>query len=141
MAASFMEIGPKLDWTRDGGIYEWYLAWQKRCKFIFESALLDVPEQVKCSYLKFWLGDERVPDIENNGQCQTQITNHNHIPLIKKWETTNKLVYTRVGEVVPWGYKLTTYWNLLQEEFQPKISAFICVQELWGKSKQLVINP
>ena len=45
-------------------------------------------------------------------------------------------IYRRVGEVVPSGHKLNTYWNLLQEEFQAKSSTFICIQELWGKSKQ-----
>ena len=68
-----MEIGPKLDCTCDGAIFECYQSWRKRCEFVFESALLDAPEQVKCSYLKFWLGEEGVS-------------------LIKKWETTNKLV-------------------------------------------------
>ena len=99
MAASFMEIGPKLDWTHDGAIYECYQLWRKRCEFVFKS------------------GEEAVPPI-------------------KKWETTHKLVYTRVGDVTPSGYKLDTYWNLLQEEFQTKSSTFIRIQELWGKSKQ-----
>ena len=101
-----MDIGPKLDWTRDVGIYDRYLDWHKRCEFVFESALLDVPEPVKYSYLKFWLGEEGVPSI-------------------KKWESTNKLVYTRVGEIVPSGHKCTTFWNLLEEEFKPRSSTFV----------------
>ena len=46
-------------------------------------------------------------------------------------------MYTRVGEIEPSGHKLTTFWNLLEEEFKPRSSTFLCVMELWGKTKQL----
>ena len=68
------------------------------------------------------------------------------IPLIEKWESTGKLDYSNAEETpaaeggrrrVLWsGYRIQTYWDLLDEEFKPKGNKFLSIIELWTHSKQ-----
>ena len=78
-------------------------------------------------YLKYWMGDQG-------------------IPLIEKWESTGKLDYSNSRETpateggrrkaLSSGYKLQTYWDLLDEEFKPKGNKLLSIIELWTRSKQ-----
>ena len=124
---STLETGPKLDWTRDNQMYERYRIWKKKVEFIFCSALADsIPKQL-VSYLKYWMGDQG-------------------IPLIEKWESTGKLDYSNAEEtpateggrrrILSSGYKVQTYWDLLDEEFKPKGNKLLSIIELWTHSKQ-----
>ena len=127
MAMSTLESGPKLDWTRDNQMYERYRIWRKKVEFIFCSALADSTPKQLVSYLKYWMGDQG-------------------IPLIEKWESTGKLDYSNSRETpateggrrkaLSSGYKLQTYWDLLDEEFKPKGNKFLSIIELWTRSKQ-----
>ena len=127
MAMSTLESGPKLDWTRDNQIYECYRIWRKKVEFIFCSALADSTPKQLVSYLKYWMGDQG-------------------IPLIEKWESTGKLDYSNSRETpateggrrktLSSGYKLQTYWDLLDEEFKPKGNKLLSIIELWTRSKQ-----
>ena len=124
---STLESGPKLDWTRDNQMYERYRIWRKKVEFIFCSALADSTPKQLVSYLKFWMGDQG-------------------IPLIEKWESTGKLDYSNSRETpateggrrkaLSSGYKLQTYWDLLDEEFKPKGNKLLSIIELWTRSKQ-----
>ena len=114
MASNMVEMGPKLDWTRDHLMYDRYKDWKLRVEMLMDSALEEESDKAKCNYLKFWLAEEG-------------------LPLIRKWENTKKLVYT--GDS-PSGHKLTTYWNLLDEEFKPKANRIISVIDLWTNSRQ-----
>ena len=68
------------------------------------------------------------------------------IPLIEKWESTGKLDYSNSRETpateggrrkaLSSGYKLVTYWDLLDEEFKPKGNKLLSIIELWTRSKQ-----
>ena len=68
------------------------------------------------------------------------------IPLIEKWESTGKLDYSNAEEtpateggrrrVLSSGYKIQTYWDLLDEEFKPKGNKLLSIIELWTRSKQ-----
>ena len=68
------------------------------------------------------------------------------IPLIEKWESTGKLDYSNSRETpateggrrkaLSSGYKLQTYWDLLDEEFKPKGNKLLSIIELWTRSKQ-----
>ena len=68
------------------------------------------------------------------------------LPLIEKWESTGKLDYSNARETpakeggrsrpLSSGFKLETYWNLLEEEFKPKGNKLISIIELWTRSKQ-----
>ena len=127
MAMVLLESGPKLDWTRDNQMYECYKTWKKKVEFIFCSALADSTPMQLVSYLKYWIGDQG-------------------IPLIEKWESTGKLDYsnanatpaTEGGRARPLssGFKLETYWKLLEEELKPKGNKLISIIELWTHSKQ-----
>ena len=124
---STLESGPKLDWTRDNQMYECYRIWKKKVEFIFCSALADSTPKQLVSYLKYWMGDQG-------------------IPLIEKWESTGKLDYSNSRETPATeggrrkallsGYKLQTYWDLLDEEFKPKGNKLLSIIELWTRSKQ-----
>ena len=127
MAMSTLESGPKLDWTRDNQMYERYRIWRKKVEFIFCSALADSTPKQLVSYLKYWMGDQG-------------------IPLIEKWESTGKLDYSNSRETpateggrrkaLSSGYRLQTYWDLLDEEFKPKGNKLLSIIELWTRSKQ-----
>ena len=122
-----LETGPKLDWTRDNQMYECYRIWKKKVEFIFCSALADSTPKQLVSYLKYWMGDQG-------------------IPLIEKWESTGKLDYSNAEEtpateggrrrILSSGYKIQTYWDLLDEEFKPKGNKLLSIIELWTCSKQ-----
>ena len=68
------------------------------------------------------------------------------IPLIEKWESTGKLDYSNSRETpateggrrraLSSGYKIQTYWDLLDEEFKPKGNKLLSIIELWTRSKQ-----
>ena len=127
MAMSTLESGPKLDWTRDNQMYERYRIWRKKVEFIFCSALADSTPKQLVSYLKYWMGDQG-------------------IPLIEKWESTGKLDYSNAEEtpatedgrrrILSSGYKVQTYWDLLDEEFKPKGNKLLSIIELWTRSEQ-----
>ena len=124
---STLESGSKLDWTRDNHMYECYRIWRKKVEFIFCSALADATPMQLVSYLKYWMGDQG-------------------IPLIEKWESTGKLDYSSADEtpateggrrrILLSGYKIQTYWDLLEEEFKPKGNKLLSIIELWTCSKQ-----
>ena len=124
---STLESGPKLDWTRDNQMYECYRIWRKKVEFIFCSALADSTPKQLVSYLKYWMGDQG-------------------IPLIEKWESTGKLDYSNAKETpateggrrrtLSSGYKVQTYWDILDEEFKPKGNKLLSIIELWTRSKQ-----
>ena len=127
MAMSTLQSGPKLDWTRDNQMYECYRVWKKKVEFIFCSALADATPMQLVSYLKYWMGDQG-------------------IPLIEKWESTGKLDYSIAEEtpateggrrrILSSGYRVQTYWDLLDEEFKPKGNKLLSIIELWTRSKQ-----
>ena len=118
MAMSTLETGPKLNWTRDNQMYERYRVWKKKVEFIFCSALADSTPKQLVSYLKYWMGDQG-------------------IPLIEKWESTAKLDYSSEEEdTLSSGYRVQTYWDLLDEEFKPKGNKLLSIIELWTRSKQ-----
>ena len=108
-------------------MYERYRIWRKKVEFIFCSALADSTPKQLVSYLKYWMGDQG-------------------IPLIEKWESTGKLDYSNARETPATeggrrrallsGYKLQTYWDLLDEEFKPKGNKLLSIIELWTRSKQ-----
>ena len=124
---TMLESGPKLDWTRDNQMFLHYKKWRSKIELIFRSALSTATPEEKTAYLKYWMGDEG-------------------LPLIEKWESTGKLDYSNAHETpvkeggrsrpLSSGFKLETYWSLLEEEFKPKGNKLISIIELWTRSKQ-----
>ena len=127
MAMTLLESGPKLDWTRDNQIFLCYKKRRAKLELIFRSALSQATPEEKTSYLKYWMGDQG-------------------LPLIEKWETTGKLDYSNPDESpnkeggrsrpLSSGFRLETYWKLLEEEFKPKGNKLLSIIELWTQSKQ-----
>ena len=122
-----LESDPKLGWTKDNQIFLRYKKWRSKIELIFRSALSTATPEEKTAYLKYWMGDEG-------------------LPLIEKWESTGKLDYSNAQETpakeggrsrpLSSGFKLETYWKLLEEEFKPKGNKLISIIELWTRSKQ-----
>ena len=127
MAMTLLDSGPKLDWTRDNQIFLRYKKWKAKVELIFRSALSQATPEERTSYLKYWMGDQG-------------------LPLIEKWETTGKLDYSNAntspakegGRSRPLssGFKLETYWKLLEEEFKPKGNKLLSIIELWTHGNQ-----
>ena len=127
MAMAMLDSGPKLDWTRDNQMFLRYKKWRSKIELIFRSALSTATPEEKTAYLKYWMGDEG-------------------LPLIEKWESTGKLDYSNAHETpakeggrsrpLSSGFRLETYWDLLEEEFKPKGNKLISIIELWTRSKQ-----
>ena len=98
---------------------------ESRFHFLFSSCRCYSKQLV--SYLKYGMGDQG-------------------IPLIEKWESTDKLDYSNAEEtpatvggrrrVLSSGYKIQTYWDLLDEEFKLKDNKLLSIIELWTRSKQ-----
>ena len=124
---AMLDSGPKLDWTRDNQMFLRYKKWRSKIELIFRSALSKATPEEKTAYLKYWMGDEG-------------------LPLIEKWESTGKLDYSNAEEtpateggrrrILSSGFKVQTYWDLLEEEFKPKGNKLISIIELWTQSKQ-----
>ena len=122
-----LDSGPKLDWTRDNQMFLRYKKWRSKIELIFRSALSTATPEEKTAYLKYWMGDEG-------------------LPLIEKWECTGKLDYSNTHETpvkeggrsrpLSSGFRLETYWSLLEEEFKPKGNKLISIKELLTRSKQ-----
>ena len=122
-----LDSGPKLDWTRDNQMFLRYKKWRSKIELIFRSALSKATPEEKTAYLKYWMGNEG-------------------LPLIEKWESTGKLDYSNAEEapateggrrrILSSGFKVQTYWDLLEEEFKPKGNKLISIIELWTRSKQ-----
>ena len=122
-----LDSGPKLNWTRDNQMFLRYKKWRSKIELIFRSALSKATPEEKTAYLKYWMGDEG-------------------LPLIEKWESTGKLDYSNAEEtpateggrrrILSSGFKVQTYWDLLEEEFKPKGNKLISIIELWTRSKQ-----
>ena len=104
-----------------------YKKWRSKVELIFRSALSTATPEEKTAYLKYWMGYEG-------------------LPLIEKWESTGELDYSNAHETpakeggrsrpLSSGFKLETYWKLLEEEFKPKGNKLISIIELWTRSKQ-----
>ena len=120
-AIGLTETGPQMDWTRDAKIYNLYLNWKTKVELIFNSFLSKATAVQKSSYLRLWMGDPG-------------------IPLIRKWENTGQISFehaeTAEGCEISNGYKLETFWNLLNEKVKPNGNKLLSVIELWTRSKQ-----
>ena len=80
-------------------MYDRYKDWKLRVEMLMASAFEGDSNKDKCNYLKYWLGEEG-------------------LPLIRKWESTGKLVYT--GDE-PSGFKLKHIGISLRKNLSPKL--------------------
>ena len=125
--STLAETGPVMDWTKDNRIYERYLRWKSHVEDIFSSVLADKSKNEKCGYVRLWMGDEGYPYIE-------------------KWKATSELDFSTPEEIQNHanvitthessGFKLQTYWDLLNRELKPKSNNILAIIELWTKCRQ-----
>ena len=114
-----LENGPMFNWSRDSNMYKNYLAWKQRVEMVFNSALCTTDEAVKCQYLKYWLGKEG-------------------LPLLEQWTKTGKIP-TATSDAA--GNKLQTYWNLLEDECKLKGNQILSVMALWSTQSHQGSSP
>ena len=117
-----LETGPKVDWARDDKIFDCYQVWKEKVELIFSSVLAECTPEQKVSYLRYWMGDQR-------------------IPLVKKWTALGKLDFSNPIEIpatetarrkpISSGFILKNYRHLLEAEFKPKGNKLLSVIELW----------
>ena len=125
--STLAETGPVMDWTKDNRIYECYLRWKSCVEDIFSTVLADKSENEKCGYVHLWMGDEGYPYIE-------------------KWKATSLLDFSTPEEIrnhanvitthKSSGFKLQTYWDLLNRELKPKSNNILAIIKLWTKCRQ-----
>ena len=103
------------------------MRWKSCVEDIFSSVLANKSENEKCGYVHLWMGDEGYPYIE-------------------KWKATSELDFSTPEEIrnhanvitthKSSGFKLQTYWDLLDRELKPKSNNILAIIELWTKCCQ-----
>ena len=58
MSLAGMDLGPKMDWTLDNGLYQRFKVFKGRCTDIFSGPLHTIPEENQVYYLRYWMGEE-----------------------------------------------------------------------------------
>ena len=53
-----MDLGPKMDWTLDNGLYQRFKVFKERCIDILSGPLYATPEENNVHYLHYWTGEE-----------------------------------------------------------------------------------
>ena len=114
---ALMELGPKLDWTRDHRCYERFLDWKREVQLLFNSALTKASSTEKSSYV--------------------QLMGKESYPIVRKWTRLDFSRRTASGtQPVSSGFMPETYFTLLEEEFKPKANRIISIIHLWTQGKQ-----
>ena len=51
--------GPKIDWTEDAGLYQWFKDWREEVELLLDTALSHIRNQeTKLKYVSLWGGKE-----------------------------------------------------------------------------------
>ena len=58
MSLAGMDLGPKMDWTLDNGLYQRFKVFKDRCIDILTGPLHATPEENQVHYLCYWMGEE-----------------------------------------------------------------------------------
>ena len=61
MAFNKIDMGAKLDWTRDHLMYNKFRDWKQGMKMRLASAFQGDTEKAQYNYVKYWLGEEGLP--------------------------------------------------------------------------------
>ena len=103
-----MDLGPKMDWTLDNGLYQRFKVFKERCTDILFGPLA-TPEENQVHYLHFWMGEEGSK-------------------LISQWTAEGKI--TDDDTEATSKKKLGTYWQLFENYAKPRSNSLIAVIEL-----------
>ena len=99
MSLAGMDLGPKMDWTLENGLYHRLKVFKERCINILSGPLHAIPEENQVYYLRYWMGEEVSK-------------------LISQWTAEGKI--TDDDEEVTSKMKLTTYWQLFDDYAKPR---------------------
>ena len=109
MSLAGMDLGPKMDWTLDNGLYQRFKVFKERCIDIFSGPLHAIPEENQVYYLRYCMGEEGSK-------------------LISQWTAEGKI--TDDEEEVTSKTKHRTYWQLFEDYTKPRSNSLIAVVEL-----------
>ena len=109
MSLAGMDLGPKMDWTLDNGLYQRFKVFKERCIDILSGPLHATPEENQVNYLRYWMGEEGSK-------------------LIFQWTAEGKI--TDDDEETTSKKKLRTYWQLFKDCTKPRSNSLIAVVEL-----------
>ena len=104
-----MDLGPKMDWTLDKGLYQRFKVFKERCIDILSGPLHATPEENQVHYLHY-------------------LTEEEGSKLISQWTAEGKL--TDYGTEATSKKKLRTYWQLFEDYTKPRLNSLIAVIEL-----------
>ena len=103
-----MDLGPKMDWTLDNGLYQRFKVFKQRCIDILSGPLHAIPGENQLYYLRYWMGEG--------------------FKLISQWTAEGKI--TDDDEEVTSKKKLKTYWQLFEDYAKSRSISLIVVVEL-----------
>ena len=109
MSLAGMDLGPKMDWTLDNGLYQRFKVFKERCIDILSGPLHATPEENQVHYLHYWMGEEGSK-------------------LISQWTAEGKI--TDDDTEATSKKKLRTYWQLFKDYTKPRSNSLIAVFEL-----------
>ena len=100
-----VDLGPKMDWTLDNGLYQRFKVFKERCIDILSGPFHAIPEENQVYYLSYWMGEEGSK-------------------LISQWTAEGKI--TDDEEEVISKKKLKTYWQLFEGYTKPRSNSLNC---------------
>ena len=109
MSLAGMDLGPKMDWMLDNGLYQRFKLFKERCIDILSAPLHATPEENQVYYLRYWMGEEGSK-------------------LIYQWTAEGKITYD--DEEATSKKKLRVYWQLFKDYTKPRLNSLIAVVEL-----------
>ena len=109
MSLAGMDLGPKIDWTLDNGLYQRFKVFKKRCIDILSGPLNITSDKNQVCYLRYWMGEEGSK-------------------LISQWTVEGKITDDD-GEATS-KKKLITYWQLFEDYTKPRSNSLTAVVEL-----------
>ena len=104
-----MDLGPRMDWTLDYGLYQRFKVFKERCIDILSGTLHATPEENQVYYLQYWTGEEG--------------SKH-----ISQWTAEGKIKDD--DEEATSKKKLRTYWQLFKDYTKLRLNSLIAAVEL-----------
>ena len=111
MSLAGIDLGPKMDWTIDNGLYQRFKVFKERSIDILSGPLHAIPEENQVYCLRYWMGEEGSK-------------------LISQWTVEGKI--TDDDEEVTSKKKLWTYWQLYKDCAKPRSNSLL---QLWNLQK------
>ena len=109
MSLAGMDLGPKMDWMLDNGLYQRFKVFKERYIDNLSGPLHATPEENQVYNLRYWTGEEGSK-------------------LISQWTAEGK--FTDDDEEATSKKKLRTYWQLFEDYAKPRSNSLNAVVEV-----------